>query len=338
MDKKFLEELCEIDGIASNEFDVAFKLKNKFKNADRMLIDGLGSQIFEYSSEGPKIMFAAHMDEVGFMIKNIRENGLIDLIPIGGVKETAKGFQKARITTSEGSKIIGLINSTDDKLYMDIGVDSDKSVENLGIDIGDMVCFASKSEWLNEDILMAKALDDRIGNFILSEVAKEINNLKERKNSIYLCNTVQEEVGTRGGKCSTDIIKPDVFFAIDVATAPDLNRGCDNHRKIGNGFMILHYDKTMIPNKKFLNYIKNLAKENNIIFQKDMFGGGGTDAGNAHLVSGGRLAIVLGVPLRYCHGNYSMVNMKDVESLIKFIVEIIKDLDTDKLKDIKKYV
>lgn len=337
MDKQFLVELCEVDGIASNEFDVAERLENKFKNADKFMKDGIGSQIFEYSSEGPKIMFAAHMDEVGFMVKNIRKNGIIDLIPIGGVKDTAKGFQKGRITTSEGNKIIGLINSSENKIYMDLGLDSSYEIENLGVDIGDMVCFASESEWINEDVLMAKALDDRIGNFILSEVAKKIDGIKERKNSVYLCNTVQEEVGTRGGKCSTDIVKPDIFFAIDVATAPDLDRSDENHRKIGNGFMILHYDKTMIPNKKLLNYIKNLAKEKNIKFQKDMFSGGGTDAGNAHLVEGGRLAIVLGIPLRYCHGSYSMVNMKDVEGLINFIIEIIKDIDSNKLKEIKNW-
>lgn len=334
MDKRFLAELCEIDGIASNEIDVRKKLRDKFKNFDSIDHDGIGSQIFEYRGNGPKLMFAAHMDEVGFMIRNIKDNGLIDVISIGGVKNTAKGFQKVRITNSVGKKFIGLLNSNDDCMYVDIGVDSKEDVEKFGIDIGDMVCFASDSEWLDEETLMAKALDDRIGNFILSEVDKRIKSLN-RKNIVYLCNTVQEEVGTRGGKCSSDIVKPDIFFAIDVATAPDLDRSSSNHRKLGKGFMILHYDKTMIPNKKLLNYLKTLADKKGLDYQKDMFGGGGTDAGNAHLVDGGRLAVVLGIPLRYCHGSYSMVNMKDVEGLVDFIVEIIKDLDYNRLEEIK---
>lgn len=336
MDKKFLTEICEIDGISSDEIDVRKKLKEKFNNYDNLIHDGIGSQIFEYCGDGPKLMFASHMDEVGFMVKNIKENGLIDVIAIGGIKDTAKNFQKVRITNKKRETFIGLLNSFGDEMYVDIGVNTKEEVEKLCIDIGDMVCFASKSEWLNKNILMAKALDDRIGNFVLSEVDRRLKNIK-RENSIYLCNTVQEEVGTRGGKCSADIVKPDVFFAIDVATAKDLDRSDSNNRKIGKGFMILNYDKTMLPNKKLLNYLKELAIKKGLAFQNDMFKGGGTDAGKAHLIDGGRLAVVLGIPLRYCHGNYSIVDMRDVNNLIEFILEIIKDFNTDMLKEIKNW-
>ena len=96
----------------------------------------------------------------------------------------------------------------------------------------------------------------------------------------------------------TELVNPDIVFAIDVACAPDLVRNYTNQRKLSKGCMIVHYDKTMVPNKKFLNYIKDLSIKNNIKFQCDMFSGGGTDAGNIHLLKGGKLALVLGVPLR----------------------------------------
>lgn len=341
MDKKFLGELCEIDSIATYEGSVRKKLKEKHINADSVEYDGIGSQIFNYKGKGPKVMFAAHMDEVGFMVRNITDIGMLDVIPIGGVKDSAKQFQKVTVTTEEGKKIKGLMNSKMDgekavSTYVDLGLENAEQVKNLGIEIGNMVTFSSKSEWLSEDILMAKALDDRIGNFVLAEVAQRLSEV-EHECDLYLCNTVQEEVGTRGGKCSADIINPDIFFAVDVACAPNLERGSSNHRKMGKGFMILHYDKTMIPNRKLLKYLKSIVNKHNIEFQSDMFGGGGTDAGNAHMINGGRPAAVLGIPLRYCHGSYSMVSMTDVELLVEFIIEIIKDIDNETIKEITDF-
>ena len=90
--------------------------------------------------------------------------------------------------------------------------------------------------------------------------------------------------------------------------------------------MIVHYDKTLSPNKKLIKYVKELANEHGIPYQSDMFGGGGTDAGNAHLEKGGRLALVLGIPLRYCHGSYSFVHSDDLVSLTQLVNCLIDHL------------
>ena len=287
-------------------------------------------------------MFCSHMDEVGFMVRNISDIGMLHVVPIGGVKDTAKAFQKVTVTKDDGSKIIGLMNcsfGSDNKVkdtYVDLGLHNAKEVLELGVNVGDMVTFASKSEMLNENVLMAKALDDRVGCYILKEVDRRLKDVFH-DNDLFLSFTSSEEVGTRGGKCSTDTVNPDILFAVDVSCAPDLTRNYTNQRQISKGCMIVHYDKTLVPNRKFLKYIKNLASEHNIDFQSDMFGGGGTD-GAAHIVNGGKLAIVLGIPLRYCHGSYSMTDIRDTENLIELIMQIIKTLNKEKYDNLISFI
>ncbi|MEG0686944.1 MAG: aminopeptidase [Clostridium sp.] len=341
MDIELLKRLCDSDAIASNEQEIRDILIEDING--EVTFDGIGSMIVNHKGNGPKLMFSAHMDEVGFMVRNISDIGMLHLMTIGGVKDSAKSFQPVTVTKADGSKMTGLMNcsySEDYKvkdIYVDLGLSSSKEVINAGVNVGDMVCFASKSEMINENVLMAKALDDRIGCYILKEVDKAIKNITH-DNDVYLSFTSSEEVGTRGGKCCADIINPDVIFAVDVACAPDLTRNYTNQRQMSKGFMLVHYDKTMIPNKKMINYIKNIAMENNIDFQSDMFSGGGTDAAQSHLINGGKLAIVLGIPLRYCHGSYSMTDLRDVDGLINLIINIIKSFNKQEYTNISRYL
>ncbi|HFQ7767384.1 TPA: aminopeptidase [Clostridioides difficile] len=338
----YLKKLCEADGIASNEQEIRMILAENVNG--EISFDNLGGMIVRHKGDGVKMMFCAHMDEVGFMVRHISDIGMLHLINVGGVKDSAKSFQKVNISKIDGTKVKGLMNCSYDEnhkvkdLYADVGVSTAKEVEDLGINIGDMVCFDSASEMLSENVIMAKALDDRIGCYVLKEIDRRINPVKNNNNDIYLVYTSSEEVGIRGGKTATKLVNPDIVFAIDVACAPDLIRNYTNQRQLSKGCMIVHYDKTMIPNKKFLNYMKDLATKYNVKFQCDMFSGGGTDAGNAHLVNGGKLAIVLGVPLRYCHGNYSMVDMRDVEEVINLCIAVINDMSMEKYNDILKFI
>lgn len=340
MNIDLLKRLCNADAIASNEQEVREILIEDI--IGEVSYDGLGSMIVNHKGIGPRLMFCAHMDEVGFMVRHISDIGMLHVIPIGGVKDSAKSFQSVIVTKEDGKKIKGLMNCSLDgdkkvkDIYVDIGVSSKEEVVNLGINPGDMVTFNSRSEMLNENVLMAKALDDRIGCYILKEVDKRLKNIMH-ENNVYLCFTSSEEVGARGGKCCSDIINPDVIFTVDVACAPDLVRDYTNQRQISKGFMIVHYDKTMIPNRKLIKWIKDLATENNIKFQCDMFSGGGTDAAQAHLSNGGKLSIVLGIPLRYCHGSYSMTDLRDVEGLIDLILCIIKSFTIKEYTNILSY-
>lgn len=346
MNSELLKELSNADSIASNEDEVRNILYRELKEySDEILFDGLGSIIFHKKgkSENPlKIMFSGHMDEVGFMVRHISDIGFIELIALGGVLDKSKEMQMVRITTSDGRKVEGLLNVTKDgdgkvkTMYVDIGVDTKDEVKALGIDVGDMVCFASYARQIQDKVYAGKAMDDRTGCYVITEAMKCMK--EDTENDIYFVGTSSEEVGVRGGKTATHMINPDIMFAIDVANNPELVKNYTNHRLIGKGPMIVHYDKTMAPNRKLLAYVKNIANENAIPYQSDMFSGGGTDAGNAHLENGGRLALVLGVPLRYCHSSYSFVHSDDLDNMVKLVTLLANHISRQDYQNFMTYV
>lgn len=349
MNIELLKRLSNADAIASNEEEVRSLLIEELKECcDDIITDGLGSVIFHKkgTAKDPlKIMFCGHMDEVGFLVRSISNIGMVHLIAAGGVKNEAKSNQMVRITTEDGKKIYGMMNSTWNgdhsqakETYIDLGCNNKEEVEALGVQIGDMVTFASESRTLNSpDLFAGKALDDRIGCFILAEALKNLKG-KINENDLYFAMTSSEEVGIRGGETATYTIDPDVVFAVDVANAPDLVRDHTNQRKIGEGCMLVHYDKSMAANKKLLSYLKNLAKEHDIPYQCDMFSGGGTDAGKAHLEKGGRCACVIGIPLRFCHGPYSILHGSDVDHTITYLGCIIDSLNKEIYANVMNFI
>lgn len=347
MNEQLLKLLSNTDAVASNEDevrDVLFAELNQ--DCDEIMYDNLGSMIFHQQSANPdglKLMFAAHMDEVGFLVRHISDIGFVYVIALGGVLDISKQMQKVRITTQDGLKIYGLLNVTkDDKgnvkeMYVDIGCDTSKEVADKGIEIGDMVCFASEFMRLNDSKVYAgKAMDDRVGCYVIAEALKQLTS-GDHSSDLYMCATSSEEVGIRGGKTTTYQINPDIVIAIDVANNPELKKDFTNHRQIGKGCMIVHYDKTMAPNPKLVRYVKAIAQKHNIPYQSDMFSGGGTDAGNAHLSRNGKLALVIGVPLRYCHGSYSYVHEDDLNSAIELVVELVKKISKKDVEEMLSF-
>ncbi|MBA5851198.1 aminopeptidase [Clostridium sp. cel8] len=344
MNYSLLKALSNADGIASHENEIRKILYNEVaKYSDEVFCDNIGSIIFHKKGKDKnplKIMFCAHMDEVGFIVRSISDIGFIYLMAVGSVQNKSKEMQIVRITTFNGKKIEGLLNVTKDsegnvkEMYIDIGCDTEAEVKSFGIEIGNMVCFASEARQLsNENVYMGKAMDDRTGCYVIAEAIKRIKD--DVENDIYFVGTSSEEVGTRGAKTAANLIDPDIVFALDVANNPELVKNYTNHRLIGMGPMIVHYDKTMFPNVELLRYVKSIADEKGIPYQCDMFKGGGTDAGYAHLNRNGKLALVLGIPLRYCHGPYSLVHRYDLENLIKLVCELCYCL---KRQDYNKFV
>ena len=323
MDDDLLINLSNADSIAACEHETRKLLYENLKEySDEIFFDNLGSIIFHKKGTAKKplkLMFCAHLDEVGFKVRSISEIGFVYLIAVGGVLDKSKDMQLVRITTNAGQKIEGILNVVRNQtgnileMYVDIGAESAKEVADLGIEIGNMVCFATRAHKLNENVYLGKAFDDRSGCYVVANILK---NMQTSENDIYVVGTSSEEVGIRGAKTATDLIKPDIIFAIDVANNPEMDRSHFNHRQVSKGPMLVYYDKTMAPNLKLMQYVKNLAQKNNISYQEDMFKGGGTDAGSAHLNGKGRLAVVLGIPLRYCHGSHSLVHSNDLKQLI----------------------
>lgn len=347
MKEDLLIRLCNADAVASKEDEVRNILYSDCKEvSDEIENDHLGSLIMRKKSSNPdglKIMFTGHMDEVGFLVRHISDIGFLYLIKLGGVIDKSLEMQQVRVTTQSGKKIKGLMNVTkDDKgkvkdIYVDLGVDTKDEVEALGVNIGDMVTFDTTSHVLNDsDVIAGKAMDDRSGCYVIAQALKALENEK-LDNEIIMCATSSEEVGVRGAKTAVYQVDPDIVFAIDVANNPELVKNYTNHRQIGKGCMIVHYDKTLVPNAKLLNFVKETAKRINIPYQCDMLSGGGTDAGNAHLSRNGKLAMVIGIPLRYCHGSVSYAHKTDLEAAISLVCELAKSLTRDKYNEFVQF-
>ncbi len=336
---KTLEILSNLDAVASNEGELRDFLKKELEAySDEILYDNLGSIIFKVGNNPNfKIMLDAHIDEVGFLVKNIYSNGKIILKELGNVEEVAKYNNRARITTESGKKITGIINK-DDELYIDLGLNSKEEILNLGVNIGDMVCFDTEfKDYKINNIVEGKAMDNRVGCYILTQVLKRISK-KNLNAEIYFAFTGSEEVGLRGGQTAAKFIKPDMAFVIDVVSNKNIFDNSEkNTRKNGKGFLIEVYDKTFIPSKKMINVIKDSADELNKDYQLDFMNGGGTNAGEIHKLFSGIPTIVTAVALRYCHASHSMVNMKDVNDLIDVYEDVFLNISNlERKKNNKK--
>ena len=347
MNLEFLKRLSEADGIASNEGEVRKVLLDELKDySDNIVCDGLGSIIFskESSDKAPKIMICAHMDEVGFIVRSISKDGMIHLMTVGGVKPLAQHLQRVRITTEDGKKIPAIINGTykdevTENLYADIGAYTEEEVYNLGIQVGDMVTYATEFEEFDlPNRFVGKAFDDRLGCFVMGEVLKNLEG-KNLSSNIYFAATSSEEVGIRGAKTAAQLINPDVVFVIDVAcNRNEFVRDHTNKKQIDKGVMLMHFDRTLAPNKKMIKYVKNTANKINIPLQHDMFKSGGTDGGEAHKVNEGKPTVVTCLPVRYGHCAFSIVSPIDLNSMISLYTELILDFNSEKYNEIKNFI
>lgn len=339
MNVKLLESLSNASGVAGNEGEIRKILKEELKGyADEVLTDGLGSLIFHKKGNGPKIMLAAHMDEVGFLVRAISDYGMLTVMPLGGVKMTARTNQEVIITTEDYKKYYGYLQSdikedgTAANTYIDLGVDSKADVEALGIQPGDMAVFNSTFKSYTMHRYTGKALDDRTGVVTLVECLKHAHTDCD----CWYCFTSSEEVGTRGGKTCAELIHPDAAVIVDVACwHSELVRNHENNRQLGKGPMLVLYDKTVIANKAFVSLARKSAEHVHVHLQDDMFSGGGTDAGNIGLSNGGTPTVTFGIPLRYCHTSYSICDERDIDDCSKVISDLLENMNTEVLKKLR---
>jgi putative aminopeptidase FrvX len=346
MNIEFLEKLSNADAIASNEGEVREVLLQELEGKySSVATDGIGSLIFTKKGKSDKsIMICAHMDEVGFMVRSVNDFGLIRLMVVGGVKPLAQHLQKVRITTSSGEKISGVINGTyqegmTEGLYCDIGATTAQEVYDLGIDVGDMVTYATEFEKFALDHIYAgKAFDDRLGCFVIGELLKKLDGVM-LDYTLHLVGTSSEEVGIRGAKTAVQKMNPDIVLVVDVATfSTEFVRDDTNQRQIGKGPILTHYDRTLLPNRNLQRYVKESAKKAGLPLQLDMFKTGGTDGGEAHLVNEGKPTVVNIVPVRYGHCAYSIVNIKDIEQMVDLYQEMLLNFDADVFQRVQKFI
>lgn len=348
----FFSRFSEAFGPSGFETEPLLMLKERYSPfADEALTDKLGSLILKKTgtSDRPRIMAAGHSDEVGFIIVSIEDSGFLKFQPLGGWVPTTLPAHRVIIRSRKGD-YVGVITSKPPHLmtpeerkkpleikdlYIDVGAKNKDQVEEMGIRIGDPVAPLAPFEVLREGkAWLGKAFDDRIGAFIVMEALKRLKEEEiQHPNTYYAVSTVQEEVGLRGAETAADVVDPDVFIALDVDIAGDSPGVTPSEApaKMGEGVSILTWDRSMIPNPRFKEFVIEIAEEENIPYQLSAVRGG-TDAGRVHLHKYGVPSIVLGVPTRHIHSHSSIMSPDDVEAAIKLLVALIRRIDQETVR------
>lgn len=349
-----LKDLTDANAISGHEKEARDVMERYIKPyADEVYTDHLGSLIAKKSGDenGPKIMVAGHLDEVGFMVTRIDKDGFLYFQTIGGWWNQVMLAQRVTIMTKEGN-LTGVIGSkpphilsaeqrkkpVDIKdMFIDIGTSSKEEAEKFGVRPGDSVVpYFEFTQMKNEKMLLSKAWDNRIGCAIAIEVLKQLQN-EEHPNIVYGVGTIQEEVGLRGAKTSAHLIKPDIAFGVDVGIAGDTPGVSDKEAdsKLGEGPQIILYDASMISHKGVRDLVVETAEEKEIPFQYSSMAGGGTDSGAIHLTADGVPALSITIATRYIHSHAAMLHRDDFEHAVTLIVEVIKKLDAKKVENVR---
>jgi len=335
-----LEKLSNACGVTGRENQVRELMIQLLKPCtDEILVDKLENVIAikKGKPKAPKIMLAAHMDEIGLMVKAITKEGFINFAKIGGIDDRILQAQKVTINTKEGY-CAGVISSkpphlqkeeerkkvvTFDELFIDIGAESKEDVAKKGVAIGDTISFDIKYENIGKSIAIGKAFDNRAGCTTMIEILKRI-----QKTNCTVCavGTVQEEVGLRGAATAAFGVDPDLALALDVTTAGDVPgiKENDTSIKMGKGPALTISDAGLITPPKILRWLTQTAEQEKIPFQLEAGLPGSTDAARIFLSREGIPSGVVSIPTRYIHSPVGMLNLQDIENAAKLTAAAIQ--------------
>jgi len=313
-------------------------LKN---HVDEVKEDKMGNVIGVKNGKknAPKVMLAAHMDEIGLLVKTISKEGFIQFTKIGGIDDRILLAQKVLVYTEKGP-LHGIIGSkpphiqkeeerkrilTYDELFIDIGAESQEEAKKMGVKIGDPVGFDIKFARVGKNIVIGKAFDDRAGCAVMVEVMKL---LEKTECTVYAVGTVQEEVGLRGATTAAFGIYPDVGIALDVTVAGDMPgvKEVEAPIKLRKGPSIEVADMGLITHPKVLRLLIDAAEENKIPYQLETGLPGSTDAARIALTREGVPSGVISIPTRYIHSPASLLSLEDAEKAAKLTVAAMQKI------------
>ncbi|MFC1520874.1 M42 family metallopeptidase [Elusimicrobiota bacterium] len=335
---ELLKKLCETPGPSGREEKVCEVIISDLKaHVDQINVDALGNMIaFKKGNGGPKVMLSAHMDEIGFLVNFIDENGFLRFTTVGGFDPRTLVAQRVVVHASDrefygviGTKPIHVMDD-DEKgkpvkikdLFIDIGL-SEKEVKKH-VSIGDPVTIDRTCVDIGNDKLTAKAFDNRVGVYVMMEAVKKV---KKHQADIYAVASVQEEVGLRGAIVSSHGIEPDIGVALDTTIACDIPSVAAHEyvTKLGNGVGITIMDAAAIGNIKLVKFMKTLAQKNKIKHQLKILAKGGTDAGAMQRSRRGIPVTTLSIPTRYVHSSVEMVSKEDIKNAISLVTAFLEN-------------
>ena len=343
--ESLLKELTETHGVPGYESPIRAVVRKYLQPLGELSQDKIGSVICEKrgASESPRVMLAGHMDEIGFMVKQVTKEGFLKFLPLGGWFDQVLLGQRVLIKTAKGD-VTGVIGAKPPHLltaeerqkvvmrkdmYIDIGATGESEVQEAGVQLGDPVVPRADFQILaGGRTYLSKAFDDRVG---VALMVSALQALKDRPhpNTVYATATVMEEVGVRGATTSVEAVQPDVAIILEADIAGDVPgiKPEESSIRLGGGPSVLIYDARMIPNLKLRDLLLAIGKEMDVNLQLSAIEGGATDGSAIHLFKTGVPTVVLSVPARHIHSHSSIIHRQDYDGAVKLLVELIARLD-----------
>lgn len=340
---ELFKTLTELPGASGNEHAVRSFMKSELtKYSDEIVQDRLGGifGVKRGNEDGPTVLVAGHMDEVGFMVTSVTENGMIRFQTLGGWWSQVLLAQRVEIITDNGP-VIGVIGSIPPHLLdesqrskpmdiknmlIDIGADDKEDVKRIGIKPGQQIVpICPFTPMANEKKILAKAWDNRYGCGLAIELLKDLKG-ETLPNVLYSGATVQEEVGLRGAQTAAHMIKPDLFFALDASPANDMSGSKNEFGQLGKGALLRIFDRSMVTHRGMREFILDTAESNEIPYQY-FVSQGGTDAGQVHIANEGIPSGVIGICSRYIHTHASMIHIDDYAAARELIGKLVRACD-----------
>lgn len=346
--------LTELPAAPGNEHMLRAYMKEELeKYSDETIQDNLGGifGVRKGPADGPRIMVAGHMDEVGFMVTAITDNGMIRFQPLGGWWNQVLLAQRVQIITNDGP-VVGVIGSIPPHLLsdevrnrpmdiknmlIDIGADDKADAQKIGIRPGQQIVpICPFTPMANDKKIMAKAWDNRYGCGLAIELLKEVRGT-ELPNNLFSGANVMEEVGLRGAQAAARMINPDLFFALDASPANDASGNKNEFGQLGKGTLLRILDRTMVTHRGIREFILDTAETHNIPYQY-FVSQGGTDAGQVHVANEGVPSAVIGICSRYIHTSASIIHTDDYAAAKELLVKLVKACDKTTVETIKSNV
>lgn len=334
-----ISKLSNAHGISGYEDELREIIREELEDyVDDVKVDNMGNIICTKNGSSPELMLAAHMDEIGFMVKYIDDKGFIRFAPIGGwFDQLALGQRvilhgdKGKLYGVTGSKPPHLMKNEEKKkaveikdMFIDIGATSKDDANEMGVDVGTTITL-DRDMAKSGSKITGKSFDDRAG------IAGMIEAVKQAKtnSTIYAVGTVQEEVGLKGARTSAFALEPDAAIAIDVCVATDFPGGDSAYMdiKLGEGPAITVADASgrgLIASRKILQWLKATAENNQIPHQMEVAEGGTTDATAIHLTKAGIPTGVVSIPSRYIHSPVEVIHPEDVMNTSLLVARAIE--------------
>lgn len=321
---ELLKKLTEASGVSGCENEIRDVITNELKAyADEIYTDTLGNLIVHKKGTGKKIMFAAHMDEIGVAVTFIEKDGFLRFANVGGLY--TKELLGRRVIFKNG--LTGVIYTEKDnkqslmsKMYIDIGAESGEEAAK-NVSVGDTAVFEGAYH-RNGNRIISKALDNRTGCCVLIEAAKRVKS----NNDLYFVFTTQEEVGLRGAKTAAYTVDPEYAIAVDVTDTGDTPECPVMEVKLGKGAAIKVMDRSIMCDPDVRTAMIETAKAHNIPYQLEIMTDGGTDAGAMHLTRAGVKTGGISLPTRYIHSPSEMADLNDLSSCVELLSATLETL------------